>query len=291
MSDDKTFTPEPGQRVYAADGSVGTFVATTDEGDHIVRPHVESEYDDEPPYEHGVAMWQAIFAKPPRAHVEQSIAELLATATAVRREVNELTRKQQEAMLGQHEVLNRLKEHEALRHLDDLLHGTATHYVWAADHQTWTVRTAAEVRSEVWHGEIVLMLEADTRKGTNLTWKLGRTNTRESQHCIWAFPSEEEARAKCRELIAEQLRREIGTVRNGGHSWTCDKVIANAKTFDVEIPPELVYLFRRNQIAEADTAVASARARLIQAEEQRKQLVPVDEIAPAVDNTTQETEL
>ena len=249
-----------GQTVYGTDGRSAIYVARVDDG-HIVQPLYEDGGGmDEPPffYAEGADLWPTAHANPPREVLHAEIATLERRIAALRQEAQELQRAQHEAARTQREVMERLKQHEALRYLDDFLNAQITHYVTDVEGQTVVMDSKAFNESRTFgYSERVLALFARTREGkTALEWQIKAPNDLGARE-IWAFPDEDKARAQAALVMTEKMQAALRDLKQG-HAWKLDSVLKNAAALRVEPLPELMAAKREHEIREATAAHTKA---------------------------------
>lgn len=249
-----------GDRVYNAGGRAALYV-TEVSGAHVVQPLIEAgDGDDGPLWEDvdGVALWPEVYREPPRQKLDDEIAKVRAQLIELRSEVGTLSAQKREAQRDMADVLERLKQYEALRYLDQFLHAEITHYVSEVEGQIVVQDAKAfnEATGLSYH-ERVLSLWAQVRdRSKTLQWKIKADF---GERDIWAFPDAEKAHVKAAEIVAARMRDELNILRRGGTSFRCDAVLKNARSLGVEPLPELVEIQRSNQLKSAQAAVENAR--------------------------------
>ncbi len=122
-------TPTPikaGDTVYSADGGMALYVSTAHGGGHIVQPLIEDGdgiHEPESHYADGVEIWPTCYLEPPQLKLDAQIREQTEKLAALRREVAEVERLKLEVQREGAALQDRLKQHAALRYLDDLIAG------------------------------------------------------------------------------------------------------------------------------------------------------------------------
>lgn len=124
-----------GQRVYTADGRMGDFLVKLDGGNSIIRPVFEGvdgygNTTDE--YAEGLIEVGMIYAQPPRAKLDETIAELDGKARELREDICALEAEKRAFGQDHAERAARIAKHEQLAALDHFLSGAITHVVMKA---------------------------------------------------------------------------------------------------------------------------------------------------------------
>lgn len=274
-----TFTLD--QRVYSADGRAGMYVAEV-VGGHAVQPLFEDGDGVTEPamhYAEGIEVWPSVHAEPPRALLDAAIAAQRAALAKLQAEVAEMERAKREAMRSQNEVKERLKQHTALRYIDDHLAGKFTLFVRFTDYGVPTIEDAQTCLANDDRrdkGLKLLSLFGDT-KG-DLQWRINRYSDG-SGNWAEAFPvaTQEEGIAEIRrryELHVAEWRERTDDRKHYGAALAWAKLPSDWLT-----PPDDVREYIRAKEAEALTA-AAAKARK-QYEEAQQALAELQQPAAA----------
>lgn len=121
-----SYIPKAGDTVYSHDGAMALYVSTAKGGGYIVQPLIEDGDGISEPdglYADGVDIWHSVYPKPPQPKLDAEIAAQVERLAGLRREIAESERLKRETTANQREVLERLKQHEALRYVDDMISG------------------------------------------------------------------------------------------------------------------------------------------------------------------------
>lgn len=117
---------QAGDTVYSIDGAMALYVSTAKGGGYIVQPLIEDGDGYSEPaglYADGVEIWPTVYTSPPQPKLESEIAAQQERLTALRGEVADLERQKREAARDQRDVAERLKQHAALKYIDDMIAG------------------------------------------------------------------------------------------------------------------------------------------------------------------------
>lgn len=266
-------TFEPGATVFTEDGARAEYLGAVD-GVHAIRlvriDEEECEFLGNPRVVHRV------FRKPPRQALDAEIVRLDGEIQRRRDELSALQTEIGEATKGRRDTLARLKEHVALKHIDDFVAGRLTHFV-VLDHSGIAVKPAAEAlttKEEDRYNKKLRLLTLYGATGGELQWRLhqysdgsGINNYSE----VYPFPSEAEAidwaRGMLDHLFAEAM------AGNGDWRNRLADLAASARKIGMTLPPEVaervragrigaherVVDERRKQWADAEAALAKAR--------------------------------
>jgi len=121
-----SYIPKAGDTVYSHDGAMALYVSPAKGGGYIVQPLIEDGDGISEPaghYADGVDIWHSVYPAPPQPKLDAEIAAQGERLAALRREVMEAERLKRESTAGQKELLERLKQHAALRYVDDMIAG------------------------------------------------------------------------------------------------------------------------------------------------------------------------
>jgi len=262
---DTTFTP--GQRVYSVDGAAGLFVAKVDEG-FIVRPlygERDLEEDDEA-YPEGAALWRTAHPSAPVERFDTAIQAMNKKLDSLRAEVRELETKKYAFERVTQEQRDRIKEHDALKPLDDLLAGRVTHFVVTKNGRfgVFTVEQATKLDKEWYHGsQLRLSLVSSHSAPSGLVWKLSQ-ESRGYDHEVLPFVSEASAMEKCRALIAARLQQLADDTYF--NSYSVDEPVNAAQRYGVPVPEKLQQRILAHERAAATAARDKAAKELAAAE-------------------------
>lgn len=199
-------TMKAGDVVYTVNGQEAIYVA--DGGDYvIVRPLLEYERPDGEIVQLRGELTGVpeVFDKPPRQRLDEEIQRLQALAQAQRKELTEVARQVSEAKKGHEDVLARLKQHDALRRIDDVIAGKVK---WAVtvDYSGVHVQPIEKViasgdRFDYRDGLFKLVSLYGGSKG-DLGWRVNNyADDSGSSQEVWLFVTEEEAHEKAKEFF------------------------------------------------------------------------------------------
>lgn len=268
-----------GQRVYTADGRMGDFLVTLDGGNSIIRPvfeGVDSYGNTTDEYADGLIQVGTLYAKPPRAKLDETIAELDAKARQLREDIRALEAEKRAFGQDHAERAARIAKHEQLATLDHFLSGAITHVVMKAGYGSGLkivpFADALKVPEEdgrYYRREAEMKLVSlFGASGGDLSWRInayrdGSGNWVEMVPCT----SEEEARR----VIAEKLDALWAGYRALPQQvWTLSDGMDTADELGIAIPQDIrdalkAYNDEARQRAvakaEADLAAAIAKAR------------------------------
>ena len=232
---------EVGTRVYGIDGEVYSYVVAV--GDrHVVRclygeDDGESEGDD--------IVVDRVFSEPPTQQRSDEIARLDALIAERQQQLSHFDAQARELR----RTMNAKPEIAALV---DLLAQKPVYFV--SDQGAICVTTEALMYSE-------FVMEATIRGGDMHFWiKLDRDGS-SSSDCGRIFQTKERAIGRVKQLIAEWTA--------SGSQWDLSRAITAAKGAGIEPPEGAADKLRVKEIAEADKAVATAKAALALANSRR----------------------
>ena len=250
-----------GQTVYNVDGRQAIYVTRVD-GGHIVQPLYEDGDGVTEPgsyYAEGVDLWTAVHATAPREKLQADIAMATKKLAALRHEISEAEMQRLQSQRGQREVIERLKQHEALCYLDEFLNAQITHYV-LQDEGQWVVMDSAAFNAtrSVGYSERVLSLYARVNsKGTALSWQVKHSDIGGRE--IFAFPDANKAVAKLQEIVTAQMQEVVSTLRRGGTVYNDASLIKHVLALGMQPLPELVELLRARDTKAAQEALKAAQ--------------------------------
>lgn len=257
-----SYTPKPGDEVYSPDGELGIYVSPATGGGHIVEPMVEDGDGVNEPvsyYAEGVAIWQAAHRQPPRPMLDQAIAQQQEKLAALRREISEIEQQKRTAAASHREILERLKQHEQLRYVDDFLNKAITHYVLEIEGvvQVLDSKAFSEHRGFGYSERLLTLWAHVDRQGTSLRWTVKVDSGYSDQREIHAFPGIDPAMEKARELVTLKMKKAVNEVAAPyGHSASL--AIKSAKSLGMEPLPELLQALRDREIREAQALLDKA---------------------------------
>ena len=174
------FCPAPGDTVCNAEGYTAEYVAPFDFG-HVVKPIIEHRDDDGAPWDivsTVPVIWTDVFPGDACPKMATEIEEQRSVLSDLRKQVQEASQAISNAKAGRAEIMERLKEHDALRRLDGMLAGQATHYVTCGSDSNYNIHVVAEEKPDFdfgYEGELrLLSLTARRSRNNSLTWELNR---------------------------------------------------------------------------------------------------------------------
>lgn len=260
MTDSPEFIAD--QEVYATDGRVALYIAPY--GDtHIVAPIHDHDDETGEPLMGGPVAWDQIFATPPVARVEASVAALQARAEALRSEVEELRREKREAEQSRKSTLSKLAQHRALARIDDFLEGRYPPLVlivgeWRAP--VLMTREEAVKDTDRYSRETKLMVLFG-KSGGDVEWRINQYNDGSG---FWStvYPVQDEAEAKAvvRDLFDGHVKkwREDGRKSHGIAMTWANELPAGW----VVVPDDVVVAIRESVLSVLRTAEAKMAADL-----------------------------
>ncbi|APQ14691.1 hypothetical protein BJP27_24260 (plasmid) [Pseudomonas oryzihabitans] len=258
---------EQGQTVFDSEGHEFTYATAVPGHGHVVSARFET-YDgagDEVSHDgpdiihHG-----PLFADPPTGRRAQQIAILDEQLAQRRQELAQLNDQIRAAKIDQGSLLERLKQHQALQRIDDVLAGRITHVV-SVEHGTIAVRSADDLSDTSWNGKARLLSLFGNAKG-DLEYQLNRyADGSGDKYEAWPCFSQEEATAKAVELIEEQMDK----CTQGGKAPSArllQSYVGHLQKFGAPVPEAAREALHKTLVAEAEAKVADARAALDRAD-------------------------
>jgi len=259
-----------GQRVYTADGRMGDFLVKLDSGNSIIRPVFESvngygDATDE--YADGLIEVGVIYAQPPRAKLDDTIAELDAKSRQLREDIRVLEAEKRAFGQDHVERAARIAKHEQLATLDHFLSGAITHVVMKSGYGSGLKIVPFADALNVLEGDRFSRHEPEMKlvslfgsSSGDLSWRIN-TYRDGSGHWIEMVPctSEDEARR----VVAEKLDALWAGYRARPQQvWTLSDGMDTADELGIAIPQDIRDALNAHINETCMRAVAKAEAEL-----------------------------
>jgi len=258
-----------GQTVYTEHGQECIYVAESG-GLHIVRDVYETQSGNK--VFGDLFSKQTVFSEPPVPIIHRQIAELEAILTAKSKELSSINGQIHELNREQKDRMARLKQHEALKNLDDFLAGKITHMVVVlfGSVTVQTVGQALKSNNERFDRDLKLLTLYGCAKG-DLQFRISHYSDGSGGGYTEAYPftNEDDAKAFAKQLVEQKLGECISgkNGKNGaGIPVGLDAWIKMAEVYGVPVPADMTDLLRRYGKTVAEGAVAKARTELAEAE-------------------------
>lgn len=270
---------EPGQTVYTADGRRVSYVAQVAEG-HVVQPFMPQwrmGYGGPDEYEEptGIELVQAVYEKPTKGKIDETLAKSIADATAQLAEVTQkLKDAREEWWLFERDEKNRqerLKRHAALDQLDDFIQGRITHYV-VINHSGFPSLVEFEKSSS---GEVDTrwMLRVDRAKlrllglfgdaNGDLAWGLNRYRDGSGN---WERVVPCTSLERATEVVRELAEAAFAVILEGKPVYV-KEWIECAQKHNIEVPQAVHDILQAERIQRAHEFIASTEERVEEAKE------------------------
>lgn len=251
-----------GQEVYDINGQVFIYAAAVN-GQHAAKPVYETG-DGEPFVTCDAVIVRDLFAEPPLQKRHEKMASLDAQLEEKSSELMRIKGELIHERADHAAMLKRLKQHEALRRIDDFIEGRMTHVV-TLEFSGVRIKplSAMEKDGDRYDLGVRLMSLHGDSKG-DLQWHVNRYKDDSGSWAeMWPCCSEGEALEKAAEVLA----REFGTQENPGSG--CTRMIASAVSLGLPVP-QWVLDFRHagvravveDRIATLEKSLADERAKL-----------------------------
>jgi hypothetical protein len=257
-----TNTFNKGDTVYNIHGQQGAYIASYG-GSHLVAPEYEHEDYGEPhwgtPEE-----WREIFLKPPTVKLEAEVNELHKLITLKREELKRVNKELDESGRKYQEQLKKMKQHQALKRIEDYLDGKFTHFL-DVGYGVRLISKEDALKSPDKYDRDMKLLTLFGRTNGDLQWRINRYYDGSGGNTdVYPCESEEEAIAIVRKLYAEAVEEwRAQEKKHYGRAleW------ANTVSWNWIDVPQDVKDYKNQAMLEANTAaVEKARAALAKAE-------------------------
>jgi hypothetical protein len=262
-----TNTFNKGDTVYNIHGQQGAYIASYG-GSHLVAPEYEGgDYGE--PHWGAPEEWREIFSTPPTVKLEAKVDELDKLITEKREELKRVNKELDECGRKYQEQLKKLKQHLALKRIEDYLDGKFTHFLQVPGYGAPTLISKDDALKGVdgydrYNRDMKLLTLFGTTKG-DLQWRINRWGDGSGGETnVYPCESEEEAIAIVRKLYAEAVEEwRAQEKKHYGRAleW------ANTVSWNWIDVPQDVKDYKNQAMLEANTAaVEKARAALAKAE-------------------------
>jgi hypothetical protein len=259
-----TNTFNKGDTVYNIHGQQGAYIASYG-WSHLVAPEYEDgDYGE--PHWGTPEEWREIFLKPPTVKLEAEVNELHKLITLKREELKRVNKELDESGRKYQEQLKKLKQHQALKRIEDYLDGKFTHFLQVPGYGAPTLisKDDALKPSDRYDTSLKLLTLFGSTKG-DLQWNINRYSDGSGSNSeVYPCESEEEAIAIIYNLYAvsveawrEQEKKHYG------------RAIEWAKTVSwnwIDVPQDVKDYMDQAMLEANTAAVEKARAALAKAE-------------------------
>lgn len=259
-----TFTS--GQTVYTENGQECIYVANS-LGDHIIRQVFDYE-NHEPHYGKPIVV-TTVFNEPPVPRLNAQVVELEEKLATKRKELTDLNRQLLDINRDQKERMDRLKQHESLKRLDDFLAGKITHMV-VCNWGSVMVKPLIQALQREDCDRDLKLLTLYGRTNGDLQWRINFwSDGSGSSTEAYPFTNEEEAMAFAKEYVAEKLADCIDGKfgQNGaGFPVGLPEWSKNAQSYGIHVPESASAMLRDYRTKNLQKAVEDAKKKLASAE-------------------------
>jgi hypothetical protein len=258
---------EQGQTVYDGEGHEYTYATTVPGHGHVVSARFDTfdgagnEVTHEGPdiIHHG-----PLHAEPPIGRRAQQIATLDEQLASRRKELADLNSQLSAAKIDHGALLDRLKQHQVLQRIDDVLAGRVTHVV-SVEYGVVGIRAADDLSDTGWNGKARLLSLFGNAMG-DLEYRLNSySDGSGSSHEAWPCFSLEEATAKAVEMVEQMLANYLNQEKTPT-ARALESFIGYLEKFGAPVPTSAREALHKAAIAEAEKQVVEACARLDRAE-------------------------
>jgi len=274
-----------GDTVFLSDGQEVEYIAGS-VGEHVVRP-ILNDVDDEPHYGRPFTVYE-VFVEAPVAKYDERIAKLRAEVEELEAKAKAARTASQDFERGERERRERLRTHDSLQRLDDLLAGRITHAV-VAEYCGASIQTFDEVlvyRRDNGREEGLKLLTLFGKSGGDLTWGVNRYyDGSGSNQTIYPACSYEEALeiwTRLWDAAMAEFRTKTGYM-HGLNYW-----IEAGKKVGVELPADVAERWYAHAVASAEEALAKARSDIAKKEKELATRRALFEAAKATPSDTHE---
>lgn len=254
-----------GDTVFDIHGRQGAYIASYG-GYHLVAPEYDGGDYGEPSWG-APEQWDQIYLNPPTQKLEAKVDELDKLITEKRNELKRVNTELDQAGRQYQEQLKKLKQHQALRRIEDYLDGKFTHFLHVCDYYGPKIITKDEAldQNDRWDKELKLLTLFGDTKG-DLQWRINkyRDGSGNSWNDVHPVSSEEEAIAIARRLFAdavtewrEQEKKHYGRAVNWANR--------NEKGW-LDVPGDLRDYLRGLELSAKQGAIETARKALEKAQ-------------------------
>lgn len=261
-----------GDRVYNRSGHEGEYVGKIENGPYLVRPVLECYEGDEAYTELGhLQEWEEIFD---RAPVEKVDAQLVQKKQELQEITDALAEARREKIVFEaqaKERMERIKQHEGLELLDDILAKKFTHYIvvdWCDAPEIVDVKTTLSGDSDRNYEKKLklLSLHGNVRSG-EIRWTLNHySDGSGSASSALIFMSYDQALAGMGKLIEQKWEKFWNSAsRNGdGHRNTggLDNYVKAAEKYGFPVPIEIREEIRLSKLRNAEYNLGKAKENL-----------------------------
>lgn len=261
---------EPGQSVYDGEGHEFIYAAAFpgDGQRHIITTVLEYLHngDGDTDIRPGpdIIFGGPLYTKPPVARRAQHLVELDEQLASRRQELAQLNEQISAAKIDHGALLDRLKQHQVLQRIDDVLAGRVTHVV-SVEYGVVGVRAADDLSDTGWNGKARLLSLFGNAEG-DLEYRLNSySDGSGSNHEAWPCFSLEEANTKAIELIEQMLANYLKQEK-AHTARALDSYIGYLKKFGAPVPASAREALHKAIIADAEKKLAEACAQLDRAE-------------------------
>lgn len=267
---------EPNSQVFTESGQVVELVAATEDG-YIVRPLLRRGDDDEEsePFYGAPQHAARIYAEPPVEMRDAKVVELDSRIEIKRAELDAIRQDIHQATAERQAILSRLKQHAALKYIDDFIEGRITHFVVVTSESVLVEDAATTLKEDPersYSTEIKLLTLYGNTKG-DLQWRLntyrdGSGSNREVYPCM----SEAEGDELARKVVAGQIASEAESKKL---TYFAPHYIKSADRLGIPVPEALRARVRADRVATAQHNVDRLRKELSTAETNLASIPPL----------------
>lgn len=252
-----------GERCYLLGGRECIYVAETADG-HVVRRVIEIERGDgeiaevEADLEHA----PAVYARPPKAKLDEEVARLNALIDERGRELNKLCVAIRDTQRDTTALRAKLSQHEALKYIDDFLEGRFEWVVWCDYQLPRVMRRQDALAVDGYPRETKLLSLYGSSRG-DLLWRVNAYHDGSgSKADVYLCKTEAEAIAKRQALFDASVAewREQRKSRPDAWSACCSWAQSKGASEALTIPDDLATCVRERSLKSALEDLGRAEA-------------------------------
>lgn len=255
-----------GDTVYNIHGQQGAYIASYG-GSHLVAPEYEQE--DGEPHWGQPEEWREIFLTPPTVKLEAKVDELDKLITEKRAELKRINAELDQSGRRYQEQLKKLKQHQALQHIEDYINGKFTYFLDVGYGVKLVAKADALKKVDYDHDMKLLTLFG--RTNGDLQWRINRYSDGSGSNTdVYPCETEEEAIAIVRKLYAEAV--EEWRAQEKKHYGRALEWARTVSWNWIDVPQDVhdymkaaLVESRTNAVEKARQALADAEAQLLEA--------------------------
>lgn len=272
---------EIGRRYWLDNGAEVILQARTDDGQFVVAPVLivtsyRMSYDGPDEYDHeepGPAfLAQTLNSKAPVEKKDAEVAEIDQRISAKRKDLEAIDAEIRRVTSERDQIMKRLSDVPALRHLDDIIAGRFTHVVFEShDYIVQTAEQAMKASSRdddyQWRKQPWRLLTLFGKTGGDLQWRINDWKDGSgSNRDVRLFTSEEEAVAYAIEKTSAKFDAVRADIAAGKHPWNVEALLKDARSLGIRPPADIAEWQQANARAVLAGSIQKKREEIAQAE-------------------------